>query len=90
MLVESGFWRMQGLDSFNVSVVLFIRSTSTIPPSYPYCIADPLVFYAQRMLLEYEPLTDAAKAKGLQRGEMYFYVFFIGTREDCRGRGAFF
>jgi hypothetical protein len=78
------------LDSFNVSVDLFVCSTSAIPPSYPYCTTDPLVFYAQRMLLEYEPLTDAAKAKALRKGETYFYVFFIGTREDCRGRGAFF
>ena len=39
------------------------------------------------MLLEYEPQTNAARAKVLKKGEMYFYIFFVGTRDDCRGRG---
>lgn len=43
--------------------------------------------HKQRMLLEFEPKTDAAKAKVLQKGEKYHYVFFIGTREDSQGQG---
>lgn len=39
------------------------------------------------MLFEFEPKTDAMKAKALQKGEKYHYVFFIGTREDARGQG---
>ena len=39
------------------------------------------------MLWEMSPLTRAMKAKGLQRGEKYYYVFFLGTREDGRGEG---
>lgn len=40
-----------------------------------------------RMLWEYTPLTDAAKAKGLKGQSKYYYVFFLATREDARGRG---
>jgi ribosomal protein S18 acetylase RimI-like enzyme len=39
------------------------------------------------MLLEYEPLTARARALALHPHEKYFYVFFVGTRLDCRGRG---
>jgi Acetyltransferase (GNAT) domain len=39
------------------------------------------------MLLEYEPLTTSARSLALAPGEQHFYVFFVGTREDCRGRG---
>jgi hypothetical protein len=39
------------------------------------------------MLWELTPLTDACKAKGLRKGDKYYYVFFLGTREDARGRG---
>ncbi len=41
----------------------------------------------QRMLFEFEPKCDLAKAKALRKGDKYFYVFFIGTRLDCRGKG---
>ena len=39
------------------------------------------------MLFEFEPQTNAAKVKALKKGEKYYYVFFIGTREDARGQG---
>jgi ribosomal protein S18 acetylase RimI-like enzyme len=39
------------------------------------------------MLLEYEPQTEKVKAKAFSKGEKYYYVFFIGTREDAQGRG---
>jgi hypothetical protein len=39
------------------------------------------------MLAEYQPLSDAAKVKGLAGQKKYYYVFFIGTREDCWGLG---
>jgi ribosomal protein S18 acetylase RimI-like enzyme len=41
------------------------------------------------MLLEFEPLTARARSLALRKDEKnaYFYVFFIGTRLDCRGRG---
>ncbi len=39
------------------------------------------------MLIEFEPLTASARSLALAKNEKYFYVFFIGTREDCRGRG---
>ena len=42
---------------------------------------------SQRMLFEYTPLADVAKAKALQKGEKYYYVFFVGTREESRGKG---
>ena len=38
------------------------------------------------MLLEFEPKTVKAKAKVLGKNEQYYYVFFIATREDCRGK----
>src|SRR5256885_13395334 len=41
----------------------------------------------QRMLLEFEPQTASARSLALARKEKYFYIFFVGTREDCRGRG---
>lgn len=39
------------------------------------------------MFWEMAPLTKACKAKALRRDEKYYYVFFLGTREDGRGRG---
>ena len=39
------------------------------------------------MLLEFEPQTASARSLALARKEKYFYIFFVGTREDCRGRG---
>ena len=39
------------------------------------------------MLSEFEPLTEAAKAKGLRKGEKYYYLFFVGTKEESRGKG---
>lgn len=39
------------------------------------------------MFLEYTPLVEACKAKTLRDGEKFFYVFFLGTLEDERGRG---
>jgi hypothetical protein len=41
----------------------------------------------QRMLAEFTPLADAAKAKGLKGEKRYYYVFFIGTKEDERSHG---
>ena len=39
------------------------------------------------MLQEYTPLSDACKKKALKKGEKYYYVFFIGTKEEERGKG---
>ena len=39
------------------------------------------------MLLEFEPRAAAARSLALGPHERYLYVFFVGTREDCRGRG---
>ena len=39
------------------------------------------------MLAEFQPFADAAKAKGLAGHKKYYYVFFVGTDEACRGRG---
>jgi hypothetical protein len=39
------------------------------------------------MLIEFEPLTASARSLALAKNEKYFYIFFIGTREDCRGQG---
>jgi ribosomal protein S18 acetylase RimI-like enzyme len=39
------------------------------------------------MLLEFEPLSARARSLALHSREKYFYVFFVGTRLDCRGRG---
>ena len=39
------------------------------------------------MLTEYQPLADASKAKALAGRKDFFYVFFVGTRLDSRGRG---
>ena len=40
-----------------------------------------------RMLGEYGPLTDAAKAKGLMGQTKYYYVFLVATHSDHRGEG---
>ena len=40
-----------------------------------------------KMLLEFEPKTQRAKKKALGKDEQYYYVFFIATRSDCRGKG---
>jgi predicted acetyltransferase len=39
------------------------------------------------MMVEFTPLSDASKAKGLAGEKNYYYVFFVGTRVDGRGRG---
>lgn len=39
------------------------------------------------MLFEYEPLTDLAKKKGLKGEKRFYYVFFIATKEEARGKG---
>jgi ribosomal protein S18 acetylase RimI-like enzyme len=39
------------------------------------------------MMAEYQPLADACKAKALAGQKKYYYVFFTGTRPDCRGQG---
>ena len=39
------------------------------------------------MLREFSPLSNAAKAKALAKGERYYYLFFIGTRQDSKGKG---
>jgi len=39
------------------------------------------------MLVEFTPLVDAAKAKGLKGRKRFFYVFFLGTHPDARGKG---
>ena len=38
------------------------------------------------MLFEFEPKTKKAQAKVLGKNEKFYYVFFIATREDCRGK----
>ena len=37
---------------------------------------------------EVAPLGDAAKAKVLQKGQKYYYLFLAGTRQDSRGKGV--
>ncbi|TKA73891.1 hypothetical protein B0A55_03797 [Friedmanniomyces simplex] len=41
----------------------------------------------RRMLFEYEPLTDAARRKALGGQKEFYYVFFVATRAEARGRG---
>ncbi|KAK4569848.1 hypothetical protein LTR86_002817 [Recurvomyces mirabilis] len=41
----------------------------------------------RRMLLEFEPKTDAMKRKAFGKSKKFWYVFFNATREDRRGRG---
>lgn len=40
-----------------------------------------------RMLLEYTSLTDAVKYKALQSQKRFYYVFFVGTLHEHRGKG---
>lgn len=40
-----------------------------------------------RMLGEYVPLADSMKAKGLRGWKRYYYVFYVATKEEERGRG---
>jgi len=40
-----------------------------------------------RMFSEIVPKSDAAKKKGLKKGEKYYYLFFIGTQEERKGQG---
>lgn len=40
-----------------------------------------------KMLSELEPLKHRAKAKVLGKGEKYYYIFFLGTGEEARGKG---
>ena len=39
------------------------------------------------MLNEFEPRSKSVQAKCFPKGEKYYYVFFIGTRKDSRGKG---
>lgn len=41
----------------------------------------------RKMILEYTGLSDAVKHKALAPSARFYYLFFLGTREDCRGRG---
>ncbi|TVY78233.1 putative N-acetyltransferase [Lachnellula suecica] len=41
----------------------------------------------RKMLNEIEPLKEGPKAKALLTNERYYYVFFLGTDEEARGRG---
>lgn len=41
----------------------------------------------QRMLSELTPATNACKAKALKSHEKYYYVFFLGTLGEARGKG---
>lgn len=40
-----------------------------------------------RMLFEYTSLTDAAKYKALHNRKRFYYVFFVGTLHEYRGKG---
>lgn len=39
------------------------------------------------MFLEWEPMSNASKAKGLAGESRYYYVFFVATKESARGKG---
>ncbi len=39
------------------------------------------------MIFELTPLNDACKAKALKSERRYYYVFFLGTVKEGRGRG---
>ncbi|KFY74840.1 hypothetical protein V499_05162, partial [Pseudogymnoascus sp. VKM F-103] len=41
----------------------------------------------KRMLGEFEGAVKKARRRGLARGELPYYVFFVGTRADRQGRG---
>lgn len=41
----------------------------------------------KRMLGEFEGAVKKARKRWLAKGEQPYYVFFVGTRADCRGRG---
>ncbi|KFY81584.1 hypothetical protein V500_11290 [Pseudogymnoascus sp. VKM F-4518 (FW-2643)] len=41
----------------------------------------------KRMLGEFEGAVKRARKRGLARGELPYYIFFVGTRADCRGKG---
>lgn len=41
----------------------------------------------KRMMSEFTGLSEKAKKKGLKGENKYFYIFFIATREDQRGKG---
>lgn len=41
----------------------------------------------KRMLGEFESAVKKARKRGLVKGEVPYYVFFVGTRADCRGKG---
>jgi len=40
-----------------------------------------------KMVKEIEPLKDRAKAKVLRKDEKYYYIFFLGTSKEARGKG---
>lgn len=42
---------------------------------------------ARKALVEYSGAAAAAKKKGMGKGERYYYLFFIGTLEEGRGKG---
>lgn len=39
------------------------------------------------MLSEFHAQKSAAITKALRKGDKFYYLFFIGTRKDCRGKG---
>jgi GNAT superfamily N-acetyltransferase len=41
----------------------------------------------QRMLLEFEPQTEAMRLKAFPKTQLYHYIFFMGTRADAQGQG---
>lgn len=40
------------------------------------------------MFGEFSPQSDAAKRKGLAKGERYQYLFFVATKGDRRRQGS--
>jgi len=41
----------------------------------------------RKMLVEFTGLSDAAKKKGLKGQKLYYYVFFVATTKEARGKG---
>lgn len=54
---------------------------------HPNLVHADECFTTQRMLSEYGQLSDAAKRKELEKGEKYYYLFFIATQQEHRGKG---
>lgn len=41
----------------------------------------------RRMIMEFSPMADAAKTRGLKGQTRYYYVFFVGTADRAQGQG---